>query len=273
MRCGVEDTIGPERPPFENESFVAVTGGRMEDPVRRIERYEARLERDPPARNPEAWASKQLELAYLYDNFGTGDRNKDLQCAIKAYEAALRVLYGAKRANVQALLGRAYQELPWDDRTASLRSAIQAYEAALRDREAWGCEHHEMDLTVESLLLEKLKWAIVRFDLAIAYFELPAGHSPTSFCRALTALTRGLGKVEQSVLADRDVERDPAVAEGFRELKDRLLRSVELCEVCMTVFTAGTRPEEHTLARYLRRHALAFLGLLESDPEQPATAT
>ena len=65
-----------------------------------------------------------------------GDRAPNLQKAVEAYQAALRVYtekdfpYGW--AKTQTNLGNVYYGLPIGDRAANLQKAIDAYQAALR---------------------------------------------------------------------------------------------------------------------------------------------
>jgi tetratricopeptide (TPR) repeat protein len=87
---------------------------------------------------PVAWAETQNNLGGAYGLLPTGDRTANLQKAIAALEAALRVKterdYPDAWAIIQNNLGNAYADLPARDRAANLQKAIGAYEAALRVR-------------------------------------------------------------------------------------------------------------------------------------------
>jgi hypothetical protein len=115
------------------EGFSGHLGGYPKQPRQSVCRVTHRRPKDFPA----TWAITKNNLG-AYAELPIGDRAANLQKAIGAYEAALRMRtekdFPADRAETQNNLGNAYADLPARDRAANLQKAIGAYEAALRVR-------------------------------------------------------------------------------------------------------------------------------------------
>ncbi len=88
----------------------------------------------------------------------TGDRAANLQKAISAFVAALRVFtekdFPTQWAQTQDNLGNAYAHLLTGDRTANLQKAIAAYDAALG-------VYTEKDFPID--------WARIQYTLGLSY--------------------------------------------------------------------------------------------------------
>jgi tetratricopeptide (TPR) repeat protein len=104
------------------------------------------------------WARTQNNLGIAYSESPGGDRAGNLQKAIDAFQAALRVKtekdFPFDWAETQNNLGIAYSELPGGDRSGNLQKAIDAYEAALRVRT-------EKDFPFD--------WAITQYNLGLLF--------------------------------------------------------------------------------------------------------
>ena len=147
----------------------------------RVELESAAASRANRDEDPDLWAATQNNLGNAYQELPTGDRAENLQSAIAAYEAALRVFteedYPANWATIHNNLGNAYGDQPTGDRVKNLRSALAAYDAALRV------------LTEEDY---PANWATTQNNLGTAYVQLPIGDRGENLRSAITALEAAL---------------------------------------------------------------------------------
>ena len=99
-----------------------------------IELYEKAAEAYEQA-DQKKWANTQNNLANAYALLPIGDRAANLQKAVAAYEAALRVStekdFPVDWAQTQNNLGIAYAQLPTGDRATNMQKAKAYFESAL----------------------------------------------------------------------------------------------------------------------------------------------
>ena len=185
------------------------------------------------------WAMTQNNLGVAYQSLPTGDRAANLQKAIAAYEAALRVHtekdFPTAWAMTQNGLGVAYQSLPTGNRAANLQKAIAAYEAALRVRT-------EKDFPTA--------WATTENNLGAAYDDLPTGDRAANLQKAIAAYEAAL-----RVHTEKDFPTDWAMTEYnlgllYAGITDGNRReNFEKARVCfdaaLKVYTESGFPEGH----------------------------
>ena len=168
---------------------------RSENRQKAIACYEAALRVYTEKDFPEdwAWTQKNLGDAYAKDLANAnayagilsgllkGINNANLQKAIVAYEAALRVYtekdFPRDWAKTQSILSVAYYFLPTGDRSANLQRAIAACEAALR-------VYTEKDFPKD--------WAVTQNFLGLAYVSLPTGDPNANAKKAIAACEAAL---------------------------------------------------------------------------------
>jgi len=231
------------------------TGDRTVNLQKAIAFYEAALRVRTEKDFPEDWARTQKNLgdAYAIDlgnanayagilsGLLKGTNNVNLQKAIVAYEAALRVYtekdFPEEWAEIQNIRGGAYLILPTGDHSANLQKAIAACEAALR-------VYTEKDFRVE--------WAATQSILGAAYLSLPTGHSDANMNKAIAAF-----EAASRVLTEKDYPLQWAMSQlalggVYTELstgsKSRnLQKAIAYFENALKIFTTEAYPELHNV--------------------------
>jgi tetratricopeptide (TPR) repeat protein len=185
------------------------------------------------------WASTQSNLGNAYVDLPTGDRAANLQKAIAAFEAALRVStekdFPAVWAGIQNNLGNAYVELPTGDRAANLQKAIAAFEAAQR-------VSTEKDFPA--------RWATAQNNLGTAYSQLPTGNRAANLQKGIAAFEAALRvSTEKDFPADwAEIQCNLGTAYGQLPTGDGAanLRKAKVCfEAALRVYTESGFPAYH----------------------------
>ncbi|MCH8947465.1 MAG: tetratricopeptide repeat protein [Acidobacteria bacterium] len=140
----------------------------------------------PRSESPQRYAAEMGNLANVYAERPTGNRDANLRTAIRIYKQVLEIFtrqdFPADWALTQNNLGNAYADLPTGDREQNLPKAIGCYQAALSVRT-------RDDFPVD--------WALTQNNLGNAYADLLAGdrghnlqNAIDCYEAALTVLTR-----------------------------------------------------------------------------------
>ncbi len=160
--------------------FAGVAFGMLGEDEKAIEQFTPRSE------SPQRYAAEMGNLATMYAELPTGNREANLRRAVRIYKEVLEIFtrrdFPADWAMTQNNLGNAYSDLPTGDRAQNLQKAIGYYEAALSvyTKDAFPAD-----------------WAMTQNNLGVAYKNLPTGNRGQNLQKAidcyeaaLTVLTR-----------------------------------------------------------------------------------
>lgn len=182
-----EVSIPPE---FEIDvaELIELAAKAQRDPrfrIRQVALIKGILSRLPRDRSPFRGAML-TDLGAVYTLLRAGDRSDNLRQAIAAYIEALDVFTPDANpiayANVQNNIGDAYDKLPTGDRAENLTRAIHSYEETLR---YWILDNALSDYA-------RNQYATTKFNLGIAYVELPTGDRARNFNQAIVCFTEAL---------------------------------------------------------------------------------
>ncbi|MCH6553562.1 MAG: tetratricopeptide repeat protein [Acidobacteria bacterium] len=108
----------------------------------------------PRSESPQRYAAEMGNLANVYAERPTGNRDANLRTAIRIYKQVLEIFtrqdFPADWALTQNNLGNAYADLPTGDRGHNLQNAIDCYEAALTVLTRDDFPHHHA-ITIQNL--------------------------------------------------------------------------------------------------------------------------
>ncbi len=148
--------------------FAGVAFGMLGEDEKAIAQFTPRRE------SPQRYAAEMGNLANVYAERPTGNRDANLRNAIRIYKEILDIFtrrdFPADWATVQNNLGIAYSDLPTGDREQNLQKAIDCFEAALtvRTRDDFPAD-----------------WALTQNNLGNAYGELPTGDRGQNLQKAI----------------------------------------------------------------------------------------
>jgi CHAT domain-containing protein len=266
--------------------------GRLQntqDPEERIATLEAALKLEPQIKAWPIKISRQLfkgtlqnDLGMTYQERSKGNRSDNLEKAIAAYEASLKVKTRGDLpldwAQTQYNLAVAYTNRTHGDRADNLEKAIAAYEAALtvRTREAvpldWAQTQNNLAATYAERIrgdradnLEKAiaayeavltvftrgappqDWARTQNNLAVAYAHRIRGDRADNLERAITAFEAALTVRTREVVpldwAQTQTNLGSAYAERIRgNGAENLAKAITAFEAALTVFTREALP-------------------------------
>ena len=216
--------------------FAGVAFGMMGEHEKAIEQFTPRRE------SPQRYAAEMQNLAIVYAELPTGNRDANLREAVRIYKMVLEIFtrrnFPADWAMTQNNLGNAYSDLPTGDREKNLQQAIEALNAAL---------------TVFTRDAFPEKWALTQNNLGNAYSELPTGDRDQNLQQAIDCYEAALTVYTRDAFPEKWATTQNNLGEAYFGLPtgDRaqnLPKAIEYYEAALTIWTEAAFPHDHTMA-------------------------
>ena len=197
----------------------------------------------PRRESPERYAAEMGNLANLYVELPTGNRDANLRKAVRIYKEVLDIFtrqdFPAEWAATQNNLGITYKNLPTGDREQNLQKAIDCFEAALtvRTRDDFPAD-----------------WAATQNNLGIAYQNLPTGDRTQNLQQAIDSYQAALTVYTEDAFPADWAMTQNNLGNAYVELPtgDRgqnLQKAIGCYEAALTVRTKDDFPEKWAITQ------------------------